>query len=189
MEAPDSTQILVVCTANICRSPMFGALLGRDLAAIGAPFEVSSGGLLEWDEPADPSAVAVLAGHGLDISDHRSRPLATLDMPSFGLILTMTREHLREIVIDEPELFPVTFTAKAFARALDISHDGELPEGISARIRALSAGRPTSSMLGQSTEDDVADPYRLGQQEFEATAAELADLSRRISLGLHALSH
>jgi protein-tyrosine-phosphatase len=110
-------------------------------------------------------------------------------MSSFGLILTMTREHLREIVIDEPELFPVTFTAKAFARALDISHDGELPEGISARIRALSAGRPTSSMLGQSTEDDVADPYRLGQQEFEATAAELADLSRRISLGLHALSH
>jgi protein-tyrosine-phosphatase len=168
---------------------MFGALLGRDLAAIGAPFEVSSGGLLEWDQPADPSAVAAVAGYGLDISDHRSRPLATLDMSSFGLILTMTREHLREIVIDESELFPVTFTAKAFARALDAHHDAELQGGISARIRALSAGRPTSSMLGQSTEDDVADPYQLGQQEFETTAAELADLARRISLGLHALSH
>jgi len=168
---------------------MFSALLGRDLAAVGAPFEVSSGGLLEWDQPADPSAVAAVAGYGLDISDHRSRPLASLDLTTFGLILTMTREHLREIVIEEPELFSVTFTAKAFARALDTPQDGELPGGISARIRALSAGRPTSSMLGQSAEDDVADPYQLGQQEFETTAAELADLSRRISLGLHALSH
>lgn len=167
---------------------MFGALLGRDLGAIGAPFEVSSGGLLDWDEPADPSAIAAMAGYGLDISEHRSRPLASLDLSSFGLILTMTREHLREIVIDEPELFPVTFTAKAFARRLDMPHDGELPQGIPARIRALSAGRPTSSMLGQSDEDDVADPYRLGQQEFDAAASELAEVSRRISLGLHALA-
>ena len=188
MESSTRLQILVVCTANICRSPMFGALLGRDLAAIGAPFEVSSAGLLDWDQPADPSAVLAMAGHAIDISEHRSQPVASLDLSSNGLILTRTREHLREIVIDEPELFPDTFTAKAFARALGTPREDELPAGISARIRALSVGRPTSSMLGQSDEDDVADPYRLGQQEFDTTAAELAELSRVISLGLHSLA-
>ncbi|CAB4323492.1 unannotated protein [freshwater metagenome] len=188
MELPNRFRVLVVCTANICRSPMFEALLGRDLAAVGAPFEVSSAGLLDLGEPADPAAVEAIAGHAIDISGHRSRPLAALELSSFDLVLTMTREHLREIVIVEPEMYPITFTVKAFARELAAPRDGTLPDGFRARIRALSAGRPTSSMLGQSREDDVADPYQLGQQEFDTTAAELAELSRHISLGLHALA-
>ncbi len=167
---------------------MFGALLGRDLAVLGAPFEVSSVGLLEMNQMADPSAVAAMAGHGIDISGHRSRSVAAVEVPTFDLILTMTREHLREIVIVEPEMYPITFTVKAFARELSAPRDGTLPDGFRARIRVLSAGRPTSSMLGQSREDDVADPYQLGQQEFDTTAAELAELSRHISLGLRALA-
>lgn len=188
METSTDMQILVVCTANICRSPMFAGLLRRDLTAISAPFEVSSAGLLDWDQPADPAAVMAMAGHAVDISEHRSRPVRSLDLSSYGLILTMTREHLREIVIDEPELFPVTFTAKSFARAFGAPREDDLPSGISARIRALGSGRSSSAMLGESPEDDVADPYQRGQQEFDATAAELAELSRVISLGLHSLA-
>jgi protein-tyrosine phosphatase len=168
---------------------MFSALLAHDLEAIGAPCTVASAGILEWDQPADPAAVTAMIGFGLDLSGHRSRPISSLDLAAFDLILTMTREHVREIVIGDPDLFPVTFTAKAFARALAGPQKVDRPEGISERIRALSAGRPASSMLGQSTADDVADPYRLGQQQFNISAAELAELSRNISLGLHALSH
>jgi protein-tyrosine phosphatase len=167
---------------------MFAGLLARDLAAIGSPFEVHSAGLLEWDEPVDPAAVAAMVAHGVDISGHRSRPVMSLDLSGFDLILTMTREHVREVVIGDPGLFPITFTAKSFARALGEPRSGALPADIRGRIRTLSEGRSPSTLLGQSPDDDVDDPYQLGQQAFDATSTELAELSSRISLGLRSLS-
>ena len=163
---------------------MFGARLHRDLAALGAPFEVSSAGLLDWDQPADPGAVAAMAGLTIDITGHRSRPVSSLDLTDYELILTMTREHLREVVVDAPTVFPITFTAKAFARAVGAPSDEVRAGGLADQIRAISAERTTASMMGQSPDDDVADPYRLGQQEFDATAVELAELSALIARSL-----
>ncbi|NCY17062.1 MAG: low molecular weight phosphotyrosine protein phosphatase [Actinobacteria bacterium] len=183
----DLRRILVVCTANICRSPMFEGLLRRDLGARGSLIEVESAGLLDRDEPADPEAVSTMAERGVDISGHRSRAVARLDLDGFDLILTMGREHLREIVIDQPELFPVTFTVKSFARALSAPRDRADRSGARDRIRSMSQGRSPSTMLGESPEDDVDDPYRLGRAAFEATATELSELSLRISSGLRAI--
>ena len=170
----------MVCTANICRSPMFGAFMRRDLLVQEAPFDVTTAGLLDWDQPADAAAVTAMAGYGVDISGHRSRPVAALDLTSFDLILTMTREHLRELVIAEPTVFPVTFTVKAFARALDAPAGAGGSGALAERIREISTSRTMASMMWHSIEDDVADPHRFGQQEFDATAGELADLSEVI---------
>ena len=174
----------MVCTANICRSPMFEGFLRRDLGTQGSRTRVESAGLLDWDQPADPAAVTAMVAHGVDISAHRSRPLTQVDLEEVDLILTMTREHVREVVITHPDLLAITFTVKSFARVLGEPRRQALPSDIGGRIRALSEGRSPSTMLGRSSDDDVDDPYRLGQRAFDATAMELAELSQRIVAGL-----
>lgn len=50
----DVTDVLVPCTANICRSPMAAALLARGLTARAAVASVNSAGLLADGEPPGP---------------------------------------------------------------------------------------------------------------------------------------
>jgi len=188
LEVPYQPVVLVVCTANICRSPMLEGLLRRDIKALAAPVEVISGGLIEWDQPVDPQAAAVMAERGVDISEHRSQPVSTLDLHAVDLVITMTREHAREVVLGLPEVYPRTFTVKDFARRVDLGPVGEPGEDLRTRASALSSGRALSSLMGSSEEDDVADPYGLTQMHFEATADLLSALSERISLALLAMT-
>lgn len=167
---------------------MMEGLLRRDLGLLGVPVEVISGGLLDWDQPVDPQAAAVMAERGVDISGHRSRPVSTVDLHTVDLVITMTREHAREVVLGLPEVYPRVFTVKDFARRVDLEPSVEPGEDLRTRVSALSSGRALASLMGISEEDDVADPYGLTQLHFEATADALASLSERISMALRALT-
>src|SRR5882672_2136725 len=87
--------ILLVCTGNICRSPIAEALLvralqERSLDAIG----VSSAGTGAWDgAPASEGAYLVGLERGLDLSGHRARLLTRELVDQSDLILTMARHH------------------------------------------------------------------------------------------------
>ena len=90
--------ILVVCTANVCRSPMAAGLLRQRLAVdkANARHRVLSAGVWAADgEPASENAVAAMAERGIDISDHRSHSLTNEEVAEADLILVMTREHAR----------------------------------------------------------------------------------------------
>ncbi|MDH7485448.1 MAG: low molecular weight protein arginine phosphatase [Anaerolineae bacterium] len=93
-------RILIVCTGNVCRSPMAAGLLRQRLAADGLDntVEVRSAGLWGLDgEPASAHAVQVMAERGVDISDHRARTLREHDVAAADLILTMEESHRRAI--------------------------------------------------------------------------------------------
>jgi protein-tyrosine phosphatase len=167
---------------------MLEGLLRRDLEVLGAPVAVISGGLIEWDQPVDPQAAVVMAERGVDIAAHRSRPVSTIDLHAIDLVITMTREHSREVVLGLPEVYPRTFTVKDFARRVDLGPVGEAGEDFRTRASVLSSGRALSSLMGISEEDDVADPYGLTHMHFEATADLLSALSERISLALLAMT-
>ena len=90
--------ILVVCTANVCRSPMAAGLLRQRLAAdnANARHRVLSAGVWAADgEPASENAITAMAERGIDISDHRSHSLTNEEVAEADLILVMTREHAR----------------------------------------------------------------------------------------------
>lgn len=92
-------RVLVVCSGNICRSPMAEGLLRHRLRGDEKErMAVSSAGTLNLEgEPADPDAVAAAAEAGIDISDHRSRGISAAMVREADLILVMTEEHARRV--------------------------------------------------------------------------------------------
>jgi len=89
--------IIVVCTANICRSPMAAALLQHALAAQPEPLRsfkiISAGVAARADDPVSENSVLALKKVGLDISKHTSRPLTQKMMDEASLVLGMTESH------------------------------------------------------------------------------------------------
>jgi protein-tyrosine-phosphatase len=98
--------ILLVCTANMCRSPMAEGLLRRKLEREGLAheFRVASAGVWTLDgRPATESAVMVMAELGVDIRAHRSRLLTEEIMEEAALVLTMTHSHAEAIRAEFPQ--------------------------------------------------------------------------------------
>lgn len=96
-------QLLIVCTANQCRSPMAEGLVRLRLAASdhAAAVAVASAGTWATDGlPATPHAVATLAARGGDISGHRSREINGALIDEADLVLVMTASH-REAILAE----------------------------------------------------------------------------------------
>lgn len=89
------THVLLVCTGNICRSPLAEAMLRRELASRGAgDITVLSAGTGAWDgAPASEGAYLVGLEHDLDLSGHRARLLTRDLVQDAGLVLTMARHH------------------------------------------------------------------------------------------------
>ena len=93
----ESGLIIVVCTGNICRSPMAAALLAHALKAEPAPlseFKVISAGVAARDgDAASTNSITALKKVGLDISDHQSQPLNPEMVAQASAIFVMTESH------------------------------------------------------------------------------------------------
>ena len=84
--------ILLLCTGNLCRSPMAEGLFRTYLPA----YEFFSAGLsAPQGEPADPLAVALMRQMDIDISTHRARHVAVWMMQEADLVLTMDCEQTK----------------------------------------------------------------------------------------------
>ena len=92
---PDT--VLVVCTANICRSPMAAGLLQHALAAQPEPLrsvKVESAGVAaRVGERVSENSVLALRKVGIDISQHTSRPLTQDMLDRAAVIICMTESH------------------------------------------------------------------------------------------------
>ena len=91
--------ILIVCTANICRSPVVHALLVDRLQQNGYPdWKVASAGTwAEYGELASHYSVEVLADQGYDISGHRSQPIDKELLAWADLVLGLATGHVEAL--------------------------------------------------------------------------------------------
>lgn len=106
--------ILLVCTANICRSPVAAALLRQKLAANGrtpSDWVVQSAGT--WATiKRGPSrfSTQLMADRGMDISRHRAKMIDEKMLAQADLILCMETGHVEALKIEFPQFRDRIFT-------------------------------------------------------------------------------
>jgi protein-tyrosine-phosphatase len=151
--------ILVVCSANQCRSPLVAALLQAKLDARALDVTVSSVGTRAYDGvPATDPTVHVAGRLGLDLSTHRSTALGVDVLAGVDLVVGLERAHVRDVVALAPALWSRTFTLKELVRRGTAVGPRASGEPIGTWLARVGAGRRPTDLLGASPADDVDDP-------------------------------
>jgi protein-tyrosine phosphatase len=146
----------------------------RDRACNG--IEVASAGT--WaasGEPATDEAISVCDARGIDLSEHRSRPLEPEDIEDADIVLGMTSVHFQEVASLVPEARRKTMLLKGIAE----TEMAPLPPDAFAeeRLQALlMGGRPQ-----WRRKLDVADPIGRPLRIYERCFSELQDAVRRLA--------
>lgn len=145
-----SYRVCVVCTGNVCRSPMAAVVLRQllDDAGLSHRVAVDSAGTGGWHvgDGADRRALAALRGAGYDGSMHRAAQFEAAWLASRDLVLVADRGHLREL--------------RSMGRAgFDMSH-----------VRLLREFDPESVAAGML---DVDDPYYGDAAGFDRCLSEI----------------
>jgi len=167
--------ILFVCTGNICRSPIAEALLRARLEAVGAPAQVSSGGLLFDGRGAEPGAVAALARDGLDLTSHVSRTITAEMVSQADLVITMEYRHIREVATLDPAALGRTFTLpELVARATAVGARHRL--SFADWLARLVQGRTADDVLRGDPTLEVTDPMGGSKRQFRRSADEVGEL-------------
>ncbi len=92
-------KVLIVCIANICRSPLAEVILQDALVEAKKSCRVSSAGIHALvNHSAAPHSVTVADTHGFDISNHKACQLTKEMMTEYPLILTMESVHIPMIL-------------------------------------------------------------------------------------------
>ena len=111
-------EIVFVCTANTCRSPMAAGLFQHALNAQPEPLQslkVSSAGVSVYSQqPANPNSVRAMAKVGVDIQDHRSQGLSSSMAKSALAFFGMTESHLALLSLQIEPAPPNTFLMREF---------------------------------------------------------------------------
>jgi len=89
-------KVLVLCSGNVCRSPMAAAYLRHRAGDSGlAHLVVDSAGTLGIEgAPATSEVVRVLAERGVALGEHRSRGVRPVDLRTADYVLVMELAHL-----------------------------------------------------------------------------------------------
>ena len=92
--------ILVVCTGNICRSPIGERILRQALP--NKKIDSAGTGALV-DHSADDSAIRIAEKHGISLVGHKGRQFTSSLSRHYDLILVMEKSHLEQIGRIAPE--------------------------------------------------------------------------------------
>jgi protein-tyrosine phosphatase len=170
------TGVLFVCSGNICRSPTAAALLTARLVGRVDRVSVASAGTLDLGQPSPEEVVVAAAELGADVGTHYGHRFTIDDLAGADLIVGMAREHVREVVLAQPSIFPRTFTLPELVRrGHAVGRRGRL-EPLGGWLARVHEGRRHADLLGNSDEDDVPDPMGGSPSEYRASAEQIAGL-------------
>jgi protein-tyrosine phosphatase len=180
----DTFRILVVCTGNVCRSPMDEHLLRHGLTqrlgAEAARFAVGSAGTVGDPRRAiEPLAAEALREHGVEVGSFQGQRLSEPLVAKADLVLAAEREHRAAAITLCPEAAGRTFTLRQFARLAEGIDPALLPaDDVVARgwalVGAAAGRRGLVAPPAAPADDDVPDPYGADRESFRACVAAIA---------------
>jgi protein-tyrosine-phosphatase len=174
--------VAFVCTGNRFRSPLAAALLGD--RAKGLPVAVDSLGTLELGPvPALPEAVELAERYGVDLSGHRARNIAEVDLAPYDLVLGFEQMHVATAVVDGGAALERTFTLPELVELLGAAPappvEGGAIEQARAKTRAAHAARGPE--YPKNTVPEIADPLGKPWPSQRRIAEELQVLVGELS--------
>jgi protein-tyrosine phosphatase len=182
--------VLIVCTGNVCRSPIAEAALRAALTdrfGNRAP-AVSSAGTAGWEgSGAVGGSVEAAAERGYDIGDHVARMLTPAMVGDADLVLCMAAEHrdaIRSVASDGAGAR--AFTLKELVRLLEELPPaaGTDPETLADRVAEAAAAR-RSGAAANPLDEDIVDPLGLSIEVIRAVAWEIDEWIERLVAGLY----
>jgi len=179
--------VLVVCTGNVCRSPLVEGLLRRRLAELGVgPDEVvvaSAGVRALAGDPMTPQAERELTTLGGEARGFRSRQLVESMVRGADLVVTAERAHRSAVVQLVPRALRYTFTVRELHRLMGDADLAQLPDGPAERVRALPqlASARKGMVAAAADDDDIADPYRRSDDDYARTTSQLDPAVRALA--------
>ncbi len=162
--SPGSTglSVLVVCTANQCRSPLAEFALRRAAAGAGLGWTVSSAGTRAVSgRGPDRQVSRILTDQGVDLTGWRSRRVDAESIEQSDLILVMSEHHRADIGMLVPSALPRTWLLLEYA----------------ARARGSDLDSGTSDSF------EVADPVGRSRRAFLRCARQLESAAADIVSG------
>jgi protein-tyrosine phosphatase len=172
--------VLVVCTGNVCRSPMAEGFLRAALVARvdGAAPLVRSAGTAGWEgSGATHEAIEAARERGVDIAAHRARELSHSLVAQADLVVCMAAEHRRATVRMDPDARDRTFTLSELVRVLEAAR----PSGsVAERVAVAAEARDRTPGLDPDVRDPLGDPL----DGYREIAAQLQDLTGRLAAAL-----
>lgn len=145
-------KLLVVCTANVCRSPLVAALIQHRLTegGLGSEIHVESAGVhaLTGAE-IDPVVLYLLRELGIEPAEHRATPVVEAALVSADLVLVMEEAHRQALFYRLPAALPKIFMLSEVAGRYEDVRD---PHGLDLAayqatldhvMKLLAAGWPT----------------------------------------------
>jgi protein-tyrosine phosphatase len=162
--------ILVVCTANRCRSPLADFWLTDRVAGRGLPWTVASAGVAaRTGDVVEADVVSALAEIGVVATQRPVRRLDAGTASGAGLVLTAERAHRSAVLRAAPALVGRVFTLLEFERLVRTAWSGpgwRTPAHVTDLALLADGARSRAGRSG--SDDDLADPLGGGPDAFRA---------------------
>jgi len=174
-------RILVLCTGNVCRSPVAEFMLS---AALGREVEVTSRGTRAWPgQPLSPEMAALLHERmGIAAATPGAVRLTPADVRSADLVLGMERAHRAAAVRMHPAAVRRVFTLAEFARLAPAAEPPPAPLGGPAEAMAAVVARAHQGRRPVPPElDEIVDPIGQPPAVYEAVFDQIDAAVRRIA--------
>ncbi len=173
--------VLFVCTGNLCRSPSAALLLRQELRdAGGAAVTVHSAGTVGSDVGPPRSLVEEGLAFGIDLAAHVPRTVDPAMIQAADLVVGLSREHVRETVVEVPSSFPRTFTLREITRRGSRTGTRGAAEDLCAWLARLNGGRLPVDLMDDSPDDDVMDPMGGTRDDYRRMLTDVAALTRTL---------
>lgn len=171
--------VLIVCTANVCRSPVGAALLQEFVAGSGVIVKSAGTHAVIGLGPV-PEAVNYIHRRTGTVLQSRGTQLTRRHAEGADLILTMTEAQRTSVVQSAPSALRRVFTLRQFVRVASYLPDGSSYPSVIAVAEAVARFRALAGPA-EPIGDDIEDPYGATPAVYQQSFGIIEDAVARTS--------